>query len=690
MKVLLIAEKPNLAKDIENVYRKMNFKDDITFTALAGHVLSLKYPGEYDKKWDKWDLGNLPIIPSKFEYKLDGGKAHFYNRIKDELNSGKYDYVINACDAGREGEHIFFSVYNQTKSKLPVKRLWISDTTDESIKKGLNNLIDGSDKDLMNLKDASFLRSYFDWLIGMNLSRAVSLKTSATVPVGRVMTPTLAIIVNRENEIKNFKPENYYTIDVSFNGYTGAYIDKKSRGTRINDKKVADKVLSEIKKEGNVLSVEEKLITNFAPELYSLLTLQKDANKVFSYTAAETLEIAQRLYDELKLISYPRTESSVLSTNMVKDMKPLLKSLKNVTGYDKLIESILKDDKYVDSVLAKKTYVDNTKLTDHHAIIPTNTKFDIAKLSEREKNLYGLIFKRFISIFMKPYQFNRTTVIIESGGHLIKVDGKALVSKGFKAIYKEDEKEVLLPKLKVDDIVGIKNKKLSTKQTNPPSRYNDSSLLDAMANAGRMVDDKAMKDILRKTKGIGTSATRDSFIEKLINNKMIYREKKIIKPSDFGMSVINALKGKDIISPELTAMWEEKLGKVEDNKLTHDEFYNEMLNYTKIQTKEMINDVNEKLDDGKGKKEKKVLGKCPKCGTDVVNGNKFYICEEYKKSCDFLVGKRILGASIGIRDVKDILAGKETKKKTFTWKSGKKGEASLKYSKENNKVEFVF
>lgn len=686
-KVLLIAEKPSLAKDIEKVYRKMTFKDDITFVALSGHVLGLKYPGEYDSKWEKWNLQTLPIIPDKFEYKLDKGKSHFYSKVKKELESGEYDYVINACDAAREGEGIFYSVYNYIGSKLPVKRLWISDTTDASIERGLNNLIDESDRDLLNLKDSAFLRSYFDWLIGMNLSRAVSLKTNASIPVGRVMTPTLAIIVNRENEILNFKPENYWTIDVSFGKYQGSWIDKKSKNTRINNKALADKILASITKEGEVASVNKQLVTNYAPALYSLLTLQKDSNKYFGYTASETLGIAQKLYDELKLISYPRTESSVISTNMINDIEPLLNSLKSIKEYEGTITDILSNKDNIKKTLNKKIYVDNTKLTDHHAIIPTTTKANLSKLGQREKNVYELILKRFLAIFMKPYQFNKSTVLIESNNNLIKVSGKALVDNGYKALYNEKEKDVIIPNLSKGDIVGIKNKKIDSKQTNPPSRYNDSSLLDAMANAGRMVDDKGLRDILRKTKGIGTSATRDSFIEKLIRSKMIERKGKTIYPTKFGMDIVEILKGKDIISPELTAMWEEKLGNIENGNLSYNVFYKDMLDYTKEQTANTIKDVTKTL--GTGKKERKVLGTCPKCGEDVIDGKKFYLCTKYKDSCDFLIGKKILSANIGIRDIKALLSNKETAEKTFTWKSGKKGKAKLRLD-DKNKLEFIF
>lgn len=685
MKALLIAEKPNLGKDIEKVYRKMSFKDDITFVALSGHVLELKYPGEYDEKWHKWNLDTLPIIPDKFQYKLDRGKSHFYNSVKSELKSGDYDYVINACDAGREGQLIFHTVYQFVGSKIPVKRLWISDTTDASIEKGLNNLIDENDKDLKNLTDAAFLRSYFDWLIGMNLSRATSLKTNAKVPVGRVMTPTLAIVVNREREILNFKPEDYWTIDVLFDGYQGVWIDSETKNTRIDKKEDAEKILKSIGDKGKVKEAEKKLVTNYAPELYSLLTLQKDANSIYGYTASETLGIAQKLYDELKLISYPRTESSVISTNMINDMIPLLNSLKGVDGYEKVIGEILKDENNIKKTLKKKTYVDNTKLTDHHAIIPTNTKANLKILGIKERNIYELILKRFIAIFMKPYTFNKSTVLIDSNNNLIRVSGKEVVNEGFKVLYGNKEKETILPNLSKGDLVDIKNKKINEKQTTPPSRYNDSTLLDAMANAGRMVDDKDLKDVLKRTKGIGTSATRDSFIDKLIKNEMIERKGKTIYPTEFGMDVIDVLDGRDVISPELTAVWEEKLGKVEDGDLSYQNFYKDMLEYTKEQTESIVNEVNKDLN-----KDKETLGKCPKCGKDVIKGKNYYLCSGYKETCDFIVGKTYCGVNLRDTDIEKILNGEETRKMNFKFKSGKKGTGRLKYDKDENRVNIVF
>jgi len=519
----------------------------------------------------------------------------------------------------------------------------------------------------------------------MNLSRATSLKTNAKVPVGRVMTPTLAIVVNREREILNFKPEDYWTIDVLFDGYQGVWIDSETKNTRIDKKEDAEKVLKSIGDKGKVKEAEKKLVTNYAPELYSLLTLQKDANSIYGYTASETLGIAQKLYDELKLISYPRTESSVISTNMINDMIPLLNSLKGIDEYKKVIGEILKDEDNIKKTLKKKTYVDNTKLTDHHAIIPTNTKANLKTLGIKERNIYELILKRFIAIFMKPYTFNKSTVLIDSNNNLIRVSGKEVVNEGFKVLYGNKEKETILPNLSKGDLVDIKNKKINEKQTTPPSRYNDSTLLDAMANAGRMVDDKDLKDVLKRTKGIGTSATRDSFIDKLIKNEMIERKGKTIYPTEFGMDVIEVLDGRDVISPELTAVWEEKLGKVEDGDLSYQNFYKDMLEYTKEQTESIVNEVNKDLN-----KDKETLGKCPKCGKDVIKGKNYYLCSGYKETCDFIVGRTYCGVNLKDTDIEKILNGEETRKMNFKFKSGKKGTGRLKYDKDENRVNIVF
>jgi len=662
----------------------MSFKDDITFVALSGHVLELKYPGEYNEEWGKWKLEDLPIVPDKFEYKLDKKKSYFYNRVKDELNSGKYDYVINACDAGREGQLIFHSVYGYLGCTIPVKRFWISDQSDKGIKKALNNLFD--ETELTNLTKSAFLRSYFDWLVGINLSRATSLKTQAKVPVGRVMTPTLAIIVNREKEILNFKPEDYWIIEVLFNGYHGTWFDKQGNGeTKINTEEKAKKVYNSITDKGKVESADKRLITNYAPELYSLLTLQKDANNIYGYTASETLDIAQKLYDDLKLITYPRTESSVISTNMVDDMIPLLNSLKDIDEYSDTIDEILKNEDNIKNTLKKKMYVDDTKLTDHHGLIPTPTKVNLKSLNEREKNVYELVLRRFISIFMEPFKYNKSTIIISSNNNFIKVSGKEIVDRGYKVLYNTKEKETIIPNLSEGEIVGIKDKKIMRKQTTPPNRYTDSSLLDAMDNAGRMVEDKELRDILKRTKGIGTSATRDGYIEKLIKNNMTERKGKTIYPTSFGMDVIDVLGERDITSPGLTAIWEERLGKIEDGELSYEDFYDDMISYTEEQTINISKEVDKNLNG-----EKMVLGKCPKCGEDVIKGKKYYLCSKYKDTCDFIIGKEFFGVKISDKDVEKILQGETTRKMNFTFKNGKKGTGRLQYNKEEKNIKIIF
>lgn len=688
LKALLIAEKPSLMRDIKAVYDKMSYPDEITFIALRGHILELQEPQEYNNDWGTpWRENVLPMIPSKFEFKVK--VKDVYDLARKELESGKYDYVINACDAGREGELIFDSVYRHVGVKTPVKRFWASDTTQATIEKALNNLIDGDDKSLVALRASARLRAYFDWLLGMNMSRAVSLKTKKTIPVGRVMTPTLNIIVERELEIMNFKEEAFHELEGDFGNYKGIWFNDKTNETRINTKAEVEKIKARLSKDGVIKSIEDKREINYAPTLHSLLELQKEANTAFGYTAEKTLQIAQSLYEKRKLISYPRTESRYLPKNLVTEIPKRLRPLLNISELAPYVSDILKNQStLLKSIEKNKRYINDSGVTDHHAIIPTDTNPNLTALDKDELNIYTLIAKRFISIFLNPYIVNRTTLITKVQDEHFKTSGKTLVDVGYRILYKTNEVDVILPKLKEGDKVNLKTLNILNKKTTPPPRYNDSSLLQTMQNPGKFISDEELKMILKETAGLGTSATRADIIEKLVGRAMIARKGKSIYATDFGIKVIEVLKGKDIISPELTASWEKRLADVESLKYDAKTFFNEMIGYTKNETNNVLKNVNANLSESTKEK----VGTCPKCGSDVIIGKSYYLCSNYKKetgpSCDFIIGKTISGANITKTDVKGLLSGKETKEKEFTWKSGKKGKAKLKL--EAGEVKFLF
>lgn len=687
MRALLIAEKPSVMRDIKAVYETMSHPDKIDFTAFVGHVVELKSPEEYRKDWGKpWRLSVLPMIPESFQYKAKKSAYDVFKSVKEQIQHGDYDYIINACDAGREGELIFQAFYEAIGCKVPVKRLWASDTTEDTLKEALLNLIDGSELSLQRLKASAKYRAYFDWLLGMNLSRALTLKAEQKIPVGRVMTPTLAIVVNRELEILNFKPKDYWQLEANFGDYKGIWFDAKTGDNKLFDRTKAEKLKNSLGNLGVVESVEKKRKTNHAPTLHSLLELQKEANKVYGYSAGETLKIAQSLYETKKLISYPRTESRFLPKNLANKLPKHLEAMLHVDELQDIVKGVLSDKKRMESVMKSNRYVDDKKVTDHHAIIVTTTKPDFSKLTTEERNIYMLVAKRMLAIFMDPYVVDKTTVITKIDQECFKSTGSTVVDLGYMKLYKKTEEDNILPELKKGDRCTVTDLKVLTKQTTPPSRYDDASLLQAMANAGGFIDDEELQMVLKETAGLGTSATRAGIIEKLIALKMIERKKKSIYATKFGIDVIKILEGKDITSPELTAKWELKLSQIEEGKQEPSAFYEDMIQYTKEMTNDFMT-ISSTIDTHDS--EKTVLGKCPKCKThDVIEGKSYYLCTEYKKSCDFILPKKFGNANISKTEVKKLLAGKETTELSFKWDSGKTNKGRLVLD-ENGRLTFA-
>jgi DNA topoisomerase-3 len=689
MKALLIAEKPSLMRDIQSVYNSMSHPDQIDFTALAGHVVELKSPEDYSADWGKpWRVEVLPMVPQTFAYEPKKSTFDLFKKARDLIKNRNYDYLINACDAGREGELIFYAFYKTIGCKLPVKRLWASDTTEATMKKALDTLLDDKEPSLTRLKASSQYRAYFDWLMGMNLSRAITLKTNKLIPVGRVMTPTLAIIVNRELEIQKFVPQDYWLIEGSFGDYSGIWFDEKTGETKFFDKDKAEALKKSLGKEGIVDYVEKKRNKRNAPTLHSLLELQKEANKAFGYPADKTLAIAQTLYETKKLLSYPRTESRFLPKNLAKEVPNRLKALQGIDEVKGYVSAILADQKRMDETLGSKKYVDDKKVTDHHAIIPTDTKPNMASLSKEEKNVYMLVVKRLLAIFMDAYETDKTTIITKVDNELFKTTGTTVAKLGYMELYKSASKKKtdddaedgnVLPVVKKGQKVPVTKMSLLKKETTPPSRYDDASILQAMANAGGFIDDDELQNILKETAGLGTSATRAGILTKLVDRQMIGRKGKSIFASQFGIDIIQALNGKDIVSPELTAKWEIKLSQIEDGSYAPKDFYNEMISYTQSETTNYLNTINRTITQVD---ESKLVGDCPKCKANVTEGKSFYVCKNYKDTCDFILPKEFGGAKLTKTEVKKLLAGKETKEFDFKWKSGKTGKGKLVLTSE--------
>lgn len=700
-KALLIAEKPSLMREVQAVYKTMNYPDQIDFKSFRGHTMTLFAPGDYTQDWEKWDLTTLPMIPQKFKYKVieNGDYFNIYQDIKKAIEFGNYDYLINCCDPGREGQLIFHSVYESLGCKLPVKRFWNNGMTEQAIRNALNHMEDDLNTPrLKNMIHASKLRADFDWLIGMNFTRAFSIGANQrkALPLGRVMTPVLNMIAQREMELKDFNPKPYWEIDTDFGDYTGTYFDHDFENeTKLFDKEKAEALIRLLPSSGMVEKVDKKIEKKYAPSLHSLADLQREANKTFGFTMSETLDIVQELY-ESKYLSYPRTDSAHITKDEAKRFPQLLAAIKDVPEVSKFIEPILDDTATIGKTANNKKYVDDSKVSDHYAIIPTGRNVDYSRLSKRQQQIMGLVAKRFVAIFMPPSIVNKTCVITNLGGYKFKTNGNELVDKGYTLLYKTKFSENHLPSLQVGQHVNLIEAKLNEKSTTPPNRYNDATILEAMINAGRFLEDNSLKEVLKSSEGIGTPATRGSIIEKLINLKMIERKKKTFYATDYGISIIQNLNGHLVASPELTAQWEQKLKSIEACQLEPMVFWNEMLAYIRAATEEFkqmtyqIQGVAATYTNS----EIKLIGICPKCGQKVASGKNYYFCTEYKKTCDFISGKAILGTKISETNMKKILQGKPSNMLTFK-KTDDQGEkkswkAALVYSNEKQQIIFQF
>lgn len=698
--VLLVAEKPSVARSIQNIYNKMNFPDKITFKSLVGHVLSLKHPGEYNDDWNgSWDLKQLPMIPDNFSYKVIPNTKDVYSEVAKEMKSNKYDYIINACDNEREGQLIFHSVYEHTNCKLPVKRFWTADLSDKGIKDALNNLLDDSNDRFTALTNAAKLRSHFDWLLGMNLSRASTLKANATTPIGRVMTPTLAIVVNRENEIKSFVPQDFFELEADFGNYKGKWFDLKSNGGRFRQKSSADKLREQIlkDKDGSIISVKKQKQTRNPFPLHSLAGLQKEANAVFGYSATETLEIAQTLYQDRKILTYPRTDSEHLPKNVASTIPSILKLLVDVPVYGDHIKEILKNDKNIKKTLKNKRYVDDSKVSDHYAIIPTEVKPNINNLTEKERNIYSLVVRKLTAIFLPPQITEKTRVVTKVGDNHFNTNGSVLIQDGFMKLFNQKKNDNQLPSLKENQKVSVKDVEVLQGQTTPPKRYTEGRLVELMENVGRIVEDE---DLKLKGLRIGTAATTGNIIDKLVERKFMERKgggkTKTFHALPFGIDLIKMLEGQDITSPELTAVWEKKLTDIEQLRLDSKVFEKEMLDYTKEVTDKFIKEVGSDLskyntNKGKGKSKNssmEKLGHCPKCGKDVMITDKFIFCEENRKTCEFMISRRLLKGFITKADAKALISKRQTSDIEFVFKNGK-SKAKLEL-KQNGDLNFVF
>lgn len=714
MKTLVIAEKPSVGRDIAKVLgcgqggQGYIFSDDYIVSWAVGHLVSLCDPEDYDKELKKWKTDTLPIIPPEIKTKpIKDTKAQF-DILKKFMNSKETDLIICATDSGREGELIFRYIYNQVKCKKPFKRLWISSMTDEAIKEGFRNLKDGIEYD--NLYLSAKCRSEADWLVGINASRAFTLKYNTLLSIGRVQTPTLAIIVDRQKEINNFVPKDYWEVEAVFDGYLSLWFDKKENSTRIFDKKNAEKIASDVfGKQGVIESVETQKKKQPPPMLYDLTELQRDCNKKFAFSAKHTLSIAQDLYEKRKLITYPRTDSRHLSDDMIPKINSVLNKINSVDEYKNFSEYVLN----IGKLPITKRIVDNSKVTDHHAIIPTEANIVkiVKTLSGDEFKVFDLITRRFLAVFYPDYIYNITKIITAVGENKFLTKGNTVVQKGWTVLNvlgekkkkEKSEEEQLLPNVKKGDFVMNEKSGVSEKKTLPPKQYNEASLLSAMENAGRFVDDEDLKEQLKEG-GLGTPATRAAIIERLLQVGYIVRNGKNLVPTDKGMKLIEVVPP-ELKSPETTGKWEKGLSSISKGKMKTSRFMESIMRYvtylvetSKIAQNSVIFPV-EQPKSGKKRniKTKKILsfGKCPKClSGDILENTKSFYCSNWRNGCTFSVWKNSLsvyGKQITSDDIKNLIKnGKIENVDIFLPQTGENCTAELILRKENSgAVEFI-
>lgn len=614
-KILVLAEKPSVGREIARVL-KCNKKgngyiegDKYIVTWALGHLVTLADPEAYDDKYKAWKMEDLPMLPKHLKLVVIKQSGKQFNAVKEQLNRKDVTEIVIATDAGREGELVARWILEKARINKPLKRLWISSQTDKAILEGFRNLKPGSQYD--NLYKAAACRSEADWVVGLNITRALTCKHNAQLTAGRVQSATLAMIVNREEEIRTFKPKDYFVINAKAKGFTLQWRDKNNNSNIFEEDKV-NKVLSTTKgKEANIVDVTESAKKQFAPALYDLTELQRDANRIFGYSAKQTLSIMQRLYENYKVLTYPRTDSRYISTDIVATLPDRLKAI-SVGSYRACATEIL-----TGKINAHKGFVDNSKVSDHHAIIPTEERGNIALLSSEERHIYDLVVKRFLAVMLPPYEYLQTTITVDINGEIFVAKGNVVKSKGWKKVYDkaddltedEDEKDSQeLPAVKKGDklnITSVESKKLKTK---PPARFNEGTLLSAMEKPHKYISvDKVSAKTLGETGGIGTVATRADIIEKLYNVFYIEKHGKEIVPTSKGKQLIELVPD-ELKSPLMTAKWELELELISKGKKDPRAFTEEMRKYAA----ELVQEVKGSSD--KFKHDNLTGKKCPQCG----------------------------------------------------------------------------
>ena len=711
-KTLIIAEKPSVANDIAKAlggftkHDEYFESDEYVLSSAVGHLVEIAAPEEYEVKRGKWSFANLPVIPPHFDLNPIAKTESRLKVLNRLIKRKDVSALVNACDAGREGELIFRLIVQYAKAKQPIKRLWLQSMTPAAIRQAFSQLRD--DQEMLPLADAARCRSEADWLVGINGTRAMTAFNSKEggfylTTVGRVQTPTLSIVVDREEKIKKFVPRDYWEVRAEFvcaaGVYEGRWLDTKfkkdendpeKRAERLWSKTAAESIVAACRGKPGKVTEESKPTTSMAPALFDLTSLQREANARFGFSAKNTLALAQSLYERHKVLTYPRTDSRHLPEDYIATVQQTMDSLSEINNYQKFASKIL-NSKWIKP---NKRIFDNTKVSDHFAIIPTT---QIPKnLSEPEQKLYDLVVRRFLAIFYPAAEYQVTTRFTEVSGHQFKTEGKILTNPGWLVVYgkeaaidKDTEESGMLVAVAPDEKVKTDKIDIHALVTKPPARYSEATLLSAMEGAGKFVEDEDLRDAMAG-KGLGTPATRAAIIEGLLSEKYLVREGKEMIPTAKAFQLMTLLRGlgvAELTAPELTGEWEYKLSQMERGKMSREAFMREIAQMTQILVKRAKEYNNDTIPGDYAT----LKTPCPNCGGTVKENYRRFACTQ----CDFSMSKTPGGRQFEVPEVEELLANRTIGPlQGFRSKMGRPFAAILKISRDeeanNHKLEFDF
>jgi DNA topoisomerase-3 len=695
-KTLVIAEKPSVGRDLVRVLPGTFDKgegylegSDHVVTWAVGHLVQLADPDEYDERFKKWRMADLPIVPDRFRLVVrDERSKKQMNVVKRLLGRDDVETVVNACDAGREGELIFAYIYEKSGSRKPVERLWLNSMTTAAIKEAFSQLRPGDE--LATLEAAARSRSEADWIVGMNATRAATIRLRSSfdgaVSLGRVQTPTLAILARREEEIRAFKPEPYWVVDAAFDTvkdaprkYEGRY--HAGANPRIKTADEAAAIVAACDNQtGEITKLDKSERKERAPMLYDLTSLQRDANSRFGFSARRTLAAAQRLYEEHKALTYPRTNSRFITQDMIGEIKPIAELVGDQKEYGEAAKYVLGLD-----VLPLGRVVNDAKVTDHHAIIPTRAdRHPVEKMNPDDRRIYDLVVRRFLAVFHPDAVFENTRVETTVAGHVFRTRGKLMLVPGWRGVYgeaadaeggsDEDEgREQQLPKLLHGEQAAVQEVSSEAKETKPPRRYTEGSLLAAMETAGKLVDEEELREAM-KDSGIGTPATRAAIIERLLQVGYIERDGRALVVTEKGLNVIRLLGEHALTSPGLTGEWEHRLSKIETGEDSREAFMGDIVKFAS----DTVGELDTKLKDVRIPRAN--LGPCPVCGRDIVENRKGYSCwSREDPGCGFVIWKSKAGKQLPVSVARELIKTGRTEKAVtgFKGRSGKSFRARL-------------